>query len=329
MLFDEIDGVGIPKTRVDCPVEQMPTVEDVVDGEANGQPQQILVLDIEARDPRQIQRSVYLRQEVIFRVVAILEIGAPGERRARNVVTDLSIAPEILDAADRALLAGQRIAHRGPFPAHREVQLGTLPANRIELEGTDAFRANPGGLRKVADPLAVFADWDDVDDVLNPVIVEVEASFAPRPEVAGELRFDLPALRWDEIGIASVLPVLAELGLRKEVVEADLTDPATKLQANVPTFGRAPPQGEAPLRSEELAGRLEVVDPIQLRDFGSGCKLQVQVRRKRATVRRDAFVSYFRDLAGSLREWNLDELLLWIELEQPALLVERVECPLE
>jgi len=70
--------------------------------------------------------------------------------------------------------------------------------------------------------------------------MEVQASFSPRAKVSGELRFDLPALRWDKIGIAGVFPVLAELGLREEVVEADLADPAAQLQTDIPPFGRTP-----------------------------------------------------------------------------------------
>ena len=109
-------------------------------------------------------------------------------------------------------VAGQRIAHAGPLEAGREVELGALPADRIELEGADAFGAESGRVRQVADALAVLADRDDVDDVLDAVVPEPQPGLAPRAELAPDLGLHLPALRRDEVGVAGILAVLLRLG---------------------------------------------------------------------------------------------------------------------
>ena len=137
------------------------------------------------------------------------------------------------------------------------------------------------GARQVADALPVVADRDHVDDVLDAVIMQVEPRLAPCAEVVREFGFDFPALRRHEVGIAGIFAVLAELRLGEEIVEADLADAAAKLQADVPALGRPPAEGDAALGPEEFARRQIVVDAVELRDFGAGRDLQVEIGGQR------------------------------------------------
>src|SRR5205085_5771362 len=106
-------------------------------------------------------------------------------------------APAVLDVGDRPLPAGQRVLDRGPLATERQVELGAGPADRIEIDGADAFGAEAVGARQVADAFLVVADRDHVDDVGDAIIMEVEASLAPGAEIARELGLDFPALRRD------------------------------------------------------------------------------------------------------------------------------------
>ena len=168
---------------------------------------------------------------------------------------------------------------RRPLAAERQVELGALPADRIEIDGAGAFGADAVGARQIADALLVVADRDDVDDVVDAVIMEVEAGLAPCAEVARELGLDFPALRRDEVGVAGIFAIAAELGLRQEIVEADLADPAPQLQADVPALGRPPAERDAALGPEEFPRGLIVVGPVELRDFRAARDLQVEIRR--------------------------------------------------
>ena len=62
-------------------VEEVAPVEHVVHGEPRGHSEHVLVLDVEARDPRQVEAAVDLGQEVVLRIMAVLDVGAPGELR--------------------------------------------------------------------------------------------------------------------------------------------------------------------------------------------------------------------------------------------------------
>jgi hypothetical protein len=62
VLLDEIDRRTVAEAGIDGAVEQVPAVEDVVDRQPYRQPEQILVLDVEARNPRQVERPLDLGQ---------------------------------------------------------------------------------------------------------------------------------------------------------------------------------------------------------------------------------------------------------------------------
>ena len=173
------------------------------------------------------------------------------------------------------------------------------------MERAGAFEAEAVGARQIADALPVVRDRDDVDDVLDPVIMEVEPGLAPCAEVVRDFGLDLPALRRDEVGVAGIFAVAAELGLGEEIVEADLADAAAQLEADVPVLGRPPAERDAALGPEEFARRLVVVDPVELRDFGAGRDLQVEIGGQRPAERPDALVADFGDLAAALGKRRL------------------------
>ena len=84
-----------------------------------------------------------------------------------------------------------------------------IGSNRKVLVDSDA---EAGRARQIADRLAVLADRDDVDDVVDAVGVELEPGLAPRAELAADFALDFPALRRDEVGVAGILAVLLRLG---------------------------------------------------------------------------------------------------------------------
>jgi hypothetical protein len=57
VLFDKGDRMAVAIARIDGPIEQVAAVENVVDGDPHGHSKHILVLDVEAGDPRQIERG--------------------------------------------------------------------------------------------------------------------------------------------------------------------------------------------------------------------------------------------------------------------------------
>ena len=83
---------------------------------------------------------------------------------------------------------------------------------------------------------------------------------APVAEIPAYLRFHFPALRRHEVRVAGILPVLAELWLVEEVVEADLPDTAAELEAEVPARGGPPAERHASFGPEELPRRQIAVD---------------------------------------------------------------------
>ena len=159
---------------------------------------------------------------------------------------------------------GQRVLDRTQLEARVQVELGALEAHWVEIERAGAFSAIFDRTRQIADPLPIRADGNHINDVRHLVIMEIEASLAPAPEVVGKFRLCLPALRRDQLGIAGILAILAEHWLSEEIEEINLPDAAAKFQADVPILGWAPGQGHAALGPKKLACRLIIVDPIEL-----------------------------------------------------------------
>ena len=226
MVLDERNRRTVAKALVNLAEFEVTAVEDVGDREADGGPEHVLVFDIGSDEPGDIERLVDLGQVIIADVMLVLDIGAPGQLRVRDVVADLDIAPAILDSADRPLVARQRVANRRPFSTEGRVDLGARPADRIEEDRARALEADAIGARKVADALLSVVDRDEVDDVADSVIVKRQVGLAPAAEVVGEFGLDLPALRRDELAVARILSSGAELWLGEEVEEADLSDAA-------------------------------------------------------------------------------------------------------
>src|SRR5690349_21847342 len=113
--------------------------------------------------------------------MAVIAIAAPCPGRSRQVMAKGEVDPAVADTADRALVAGQRIADAGLLETKCGVKLGALPAERVELESACAFGAEARGMRQVANALVILADRDAVDDVLDLVIPGAQPGLAPDP----------------------------------------------------------------------------------------------------------------------------------------------------
>src|SRR6476661_5775803 len=89
VLLDVGDGRTVAEPLPYRPIEQVTAVDHIIHREADGGPEDVLVLDVEAGDPWQILAAVDLGQIEIWRVVAVLGIGAPRELGAGNVMPEL------------------------------------------------------------------------------------------------------------------------------------------------------------------------------------------------------------------------------------------------
>ena len=119
------------------------------------------------------------------------------------------IDPAGLDAADLTKFAGQGIFDARFLETDIGVELRAFPPKRIEIDRACAFHPPARGTRQVADSLAMVLERDDVDDVVDDIIVAVEAGLAPRSELVADLCLKLPALWRDEIRIAGIGAVIA------------------------------------------------------------------------------------------------------------------------
>src|SRR5438270_1905984 len=261
--------------------------------------------------------------------MAPLDRASEREGRAGNIVAQGRISPIVLHAGDWPDAMCERVFHRRPFRADIQTELCAVPADRVEVDRARAFDAPPVGSRDVADPLPVEPDRNDVYDVRNTVIVSVKPRFSPSPEIVRNFGLGLPALRRDQLRIAGVLPVRAEVRLGKKVVEADLPDAPAKFEADVPILRRVPPQRQASLGPKELPRRLAVGHAVKTRDFASGGELHVEVLGEWPAECRQRLVAQFGHLAAPFGKRHWDVVAPWAELRQPALLVEVVERPLE
>src|SRR3954468_10112810 len=84
-LVEERHRKAVAITGVDHPVDRVAAVEDVVDGEENRHSHHVLILDVEARDVRQVERSYEFCRIIVLRIMLVLVINAPGELCAGNV----------------------------------------------------------------------------------------------------------------------------------------------------------------------------------------------------------------------------------------------------
>ena len=90
-----------------------------------------------------------------------------------------------------------------------------------------------------------------------------------------------------------------------------------------------PAKDHAPLGPEEFACGLLVRRPIKVGNLSPDGDLQVELRRERPAERGEPFVPDFPHLAGTSRKRHFVEIAIGVELEQPALLIERIVGPLE
>jgi len=102
----EIDGGAVAPAGIDNPVLEVAAVENIVDRDSSGHPENILVLHREAGDPRQVELAIDFGQIIVVRVVPVLDVRAPGELCPGNIVPQREIAPAVFNSADRPRLAG-------------------------------------------------------------------------------------------------------------------------------------------------------------------------------------------------------------------------------
>ena len=258
----------------------MARVKDVADHRLDGHSEHVLVLDIDVHEPGAFPGPVILGQEPAAAVGAVIPFDAPGDRAVRYVVPEAEVDPAGLGAADLAIFAGQRVFDARLLEAEIGVDLRTLPADRVEVDRAGTLQAPLGRSRKVADAFAVVFERDDIDDVVDDIIVPVEARFAPCPELMADLGLEFPALRRHKVRIAGIGAVVAKLRLGKEVVEADLADAAAELEADVPILRGTPAEIDAALGPQEASCILVVVDAVEPGNLAAGGDLQVQILRE-------------------------------------------------
>src|SRR3569623_2086476 len=307
----------------------MARVEDVGHAEPHRHPGQVLALDERADEPRALPAARHFSRVEGAGEMVVLRIEAIGELAVRDVLAEREARPAIVVPADRAIDSGQRIANARAFEAQGRVQLGAAPADRIELDRAGAFQPVASRARQIADAFAARADGDDIDDVVDAMRIAAQPGLAPLPQFAADFALQFPALRRDEVGIAGILAILLEVGLRQEVVEADLADAAAQLEARIPPRRRPPAERNAALGAEELARWQIAVDSIERALLGAEHDLQVELGAKRAAERRGAFVAHFLDLARPAGERRRIEADARRQLEQRSALVERIERALE
>ena len=176
----------------------------------------------------------------------------------RNVMTQLDAAPVILDVTDRPALACQRITDCRPFRAEIDIDLRTCETDRVEQDGAGAFGPDAGRVRKVANALLVLVDRDEVDDVLNGIIVQVEAGLAPAAEVMGKVGLKLPNSAGAPVEGSRHCRGRRSNWAAQKIVEADLANPAAQLEADVPRLAGMPSEHDTAFGTEEFASRLLV-----------------------------------------------------------------------
>src|SRR3546814_7100289 len=95
----------------------------------------------------------------------MVDAPAIGPIRLRHVVAEINryLAKRVL--VDLAEEAGERVLQPRLLELQVEVDLGALPADRVEVEGARPMDAVEGGAVEIAGRLARLADRNDVDDV--------------------------------------------------------------------------------------------------------------------------------------------------------------------
>ena len=166
----------------------------------------VLVFDEDVGEPGAFVLAVHFGEIIIGRIVIEAGRGAPGEIAVRQVVAEIQFGPAILRPADRAHLAGERIADAGDLEAQLGVEPGAGQAQRRELDRAGALQPEARRARQIADAFAIRADRHDVDDVLDGVIVSAQPGLARGAQCAADLHLRFPALRGDEFRIAAILP---------------------------------------------------------------------------------------------------------------------------
>src|SRR5687767_7013685 len=109
--------------------------EEVVHARADGEAVHVLVLDVEVAPHGTFPLPADLGEPVVFRIELVRVAGAPRPIRFPDVMAE-RVAEELLQAAaDRPLLAGERILHLTVLPAEVRVEARAVPAEPVEVEG--------------------------------------------------------------------------------------------------------------------------------------------------------------------------------------------------
>ena len=168
-----------------------------------------------------------------------------------------------------------------------------------------------------------------IDDILDPVMIEPQPSFAPAAEIAADLARCFPALRRNEIWIGVVPAVVGDVLIRQKIGKADLADLPFQLQVGVPARRRAPVEQDASFRTEKVTGLVRDIALAEFGIFGAAEDLEIQVAGQGATERDEALVARFGDDPATLRVGNRDVATVGLKIGERADLLESIVRPLE
>ena len=288
----------------------------VEDLPADIEPEHVLVLEENEGVGWPFVIDADLVHPIIRQHVVVVHPGAPGPVGVGDVVPQGDIGDPVELVAELVRLAGQRIAQAGILPGQVGIDLGALPAERVELEGAVPVRPVDRRLVDVAARFHAAGQRDPLYVVLVALAVELERGGAPRAQVLLGLEIELPTLRGDKVDVAGAAVALVEIDPREEVSERQLADHPRQLERKVEPLVRGPGEAGKALRSPERPRKTHRAGLGQLRVFDAAAELQRKIGRELAAVCQDAFVSVLRDAARSRGEGNTDELAGRVEVEQ-------------
>src|SRR5690606_26481205 len=172
-MFDEGDRAAVAQAGPDGSVEEAAAAAEVEHVEVHGQTEHVLVLDVAERVDRPFVILADLEQADVGLVEAPVEPATHRPVAVGNVVAQVDLAAGVVVRAEGPVERGQRIGERGILDPAVGGDLGTLPAERIEVEsGVQGSAVERGGTGDVAARFEPAGHGDGVDEMLDPAALE-------------------------------------------------------------------------------------------------------------------------------------------------------------
>jgi len=152
----------------------------------------VLAFHVQIAPHRSFPLPTLLGEPVVVRIHLVGRIGAPGPVRFREVVpqADASGAQEAV--ADVPLLPGERIANLAVLQLQVRIETRAVPAELVEIQRASRLDAVDRGVVEVAGRLAVRADRNVIDDVVDLAAIEAERRRSELAEVVDAFDLKVP-----------------------------------------------------------------------------------------------------------------------------------------